>query len=101
MKALILKSNHGNQNGFNRKWEILNSCNSEDIFTLMTNLLDNVANEYGLSEEYVENNFSLGHSFEYDLYYYISVTQDDYDNGFFDGGHYGYANQEIINYFEN
>lgn len=39
-------------------------------------------------------------AYENDLYYYYVVNQDDYENGIFNGNHYGYANDSIIKIFE-
>lgn len=97
MKTLVIKSNHGNHHGFNRKWEILEKFNKEEDAKVYLANLHNEEKELNEDDEDFETSIS---GFEEDLYYYTLITQEDYDRGIFDGGHYGYASAEIIDYFE-
>lgn len=99
MKALILKSNQGNHAGFNRTWDIITQCDSNGIHLELSKLLDKIGDRYSLTEDETEELFNIN-GFEYDLTYYTPITQDEYDGGIFDGGHYGYAPSEVVAYFE-
>lgn len=101
MKTLIIKSNHGNHSGYNRKWTILEEFEDWNDFNSPLTKLASIYNDIkDLDEDNEEYEYSLS-SFEDDLCYYYVVTEEDYHNGFFNGGHYGYASDEIIEFFEN
>lgn len=103
MKTLIIKSNHGNHTGFNRTWSIENKCDSiEEAKIKLSEIADKIADDYGMTEKdridlYNGKNEALSHG----LTYYSIITEEDYEWGIFDGGHMGYASQEIIDYFNN
>lgn len=82
MKALLIKSNHGNHSGFNRHWFIEGKFDNEEE-----------ANEKYLDLFGDHNDMSLE-------YIYI-INEDDYFRGIFDGGHMGYPSKEIVEYFES
>lgn len=105
MKTLLLQSNHGNHSGFNRTWSIIEKFNNIEEAKKKCAELHNELYEVFQSDD-ININYdatfeSSLDSFEYDLYYYKIISQDDYNNGIFNGGHYGYASKDIINYFEN
>lgn len=103
MTTIVIKSNHGNHTGFNRKWEVLNGGDSFDSEIQAMRYLAGIADEEDEQYDEEKEEFVLHGpigSFNYDLYYYAVVTQSDYDNGFFDGGHNGYANKKIKDIFE-
>jgi hypothetical protein len=81
MKALIIRSNHGNHHGFNRHWDILKKFNSvkeaKDEFKVITEYND------GLT-----------------LFYTYVITALDYNHDIFNGGHMGYASKEIVEFFK-
>lgn len=103
MKTIVIKSNHGNHTGFNRLWEVLNCGwgfdSEEDAKEYLGKVADEVDEQYdGETDSFMHH--GPIHSFEYDLCYYYVVTQDDYQNGWFDGGHHGCANLFIKHIFE-
>ena len=87
MKALVIKSNHGNHRGFNRKWTILAEFNNREEAQkfLYDYLLRN-----DLTDEDGETDTS------YDGRHYIVV--DEGDELLFDGGGYGYASREMAEF---
>lgn len=97
MKTLAIKSNHGNHQGFNRTWKVLESFTNEESAQEFLANLHNEVKEINEEHEDFETSTS---GFEDDLYYYTTITQDDYDKGVFNGGHYGHASDEIISFFE-
>lgn len=111
MKNILLKSNHGNHSGFNRKYEILDQ--SEDINDLKSLLRDQAlrcSDDMSLDENgnvidgSRDQEVLLSHDedrFVYDGRFFIIVTQDMYDQGFFNGSCYGYANKGVVDYFES
>lgn len=99
MKAIVIKSNHGNHTGFNRKWEILNNgyafSSVEEAIEYLNQIIDEC--EDHIPEEDKTSKDLKG--YEYDLYYYYVVTKDQYEDGFFSGGHYGYSSNAIEEIF--
>lgn len=88
MNCLVIKSNHGNHSGFNRKWEILKEFKDlRDGSDFLSMLKEELTGEgkFGVT------------SFEDDLIYYYLINEDDFD--IFDGGHFGYASKEIKEFF--
>ena len=100
MKTIVIKSNHGNHTGFNRKWEVLNSGYPFDSKEEAIKYLDAIIDECEDDIPEEERTEKGGTGYEYDLYYYNVVTQEDYENDFFSGGHYGYTNRAIKEIFE-
>lgn len=98
MKTLLLKSNHGNHSGFNRKWEVLESFDNEYDATTSCAELYNQLNEIDDVHEDYEKELT---SFWYDGYSYIVITQDDYNGGIFNGGGMGYTPKEVVGFFES
>lgn len=108
MKNLVIISNHGNHSGFNVKWTIAGKFdNLKEAKALLLNIAfnvsDDVIEENGLpfninGNEVVYDGDS--DSFNYDGKKYVIITQEDYENGIFDGRGYGYASNEIIDFFE-
>lgn len=92
MKALVLKSNHGNHTGFNRTWDVLESFEDES-------LAQDFLNNYLIERDLVDEDGNPDPS--YDGYRYVVITEDDYNRGIFDGGSYGYANKTIVSFFED
>jgi hypothetical protein len=88
MKSIVIKSNHGNHRSHSRKWTVLAEF---ETIEEAQDYLQFLFMEINPDEEVVEEM----DMFEYDLYYYYLVTEEDYFNGFFDGGHRGYANADI------
>jgi len=94
MKSIVIQSNHGNHRSHSRKWKVLAEF---DSFEEAQDYFQFLFMEINPDEEVVEEM----DMFEYDLYYYYILTEEDYNNGFFDGEHKGFANNEIIGIFEN
>jgi hypothetical protein len=102
MKTIVIKSNHGNHTGFNRKWEVLNSGYPFDSKEEAISYLDNIIIELEQDlEDSEKSNLGLT-GYEYDLCYYAVLTEDEYNDDFypfFDGGHHGYVNEQIESIF--
>ena len=79
MKAIIIRSNHGNHRGFDRHWDILSKHESLDDAMRAFKDVD------------IDEN---------SLVYTCVITQDEYDFGVFNGEHMGYASKEIVKFFE-
>jgi hypothetical protein len=97
MPAVIIKSNHGNHCGYNRKWKILGGNVYQSRDEAMEHLAD-IANE--LEETYppeLRNDHVLIDAFEYDLYYYYVIDEFDVLSGMFNGEHMGYIPNELVN----
>lgn len=109
MKAILIKSNHGNHSGFNVKWTVLDK--SDDLDYLLNKIKEhalrvsdnvtedengNVIDLSSNSKVLLSKNENL---FSSDGVRYRIVTQDDYDNNFFNSNS-GYANSEINDYFK-
>lgn len=100
MKTLLLKSNHGNHSGFNRTWEILEEFENEDLAKSVCARMHNEIKDLEESDPDFEDEHEGINGFENDLYYYTTITQEDYNKGIFNGGYYGYASDSIKKYFE-
>ena len=104
MKTIVIKSNHGNHEGFNRKWQILNGGYSFETIDEAQAYLASIADDedpiFNSETEDFEPRISLS-SWHEDLHYYYVVTEEDYNTGFFDGGSRGYATEAIKSIFEN
>jgi hypothetical protein len=99
MKCYVIKSNHGNQSGFNRKWELIDECYS---IKEAKNVLRDLA--FNCSDDIIERNRAPfdtktheylytknDTSFEYDGYKYVIITRKDVvDRMIFNGGSMGY-----------
>lgn len=99
MKTIVIKSNHGNHTGFNRKWEVLNSGYAFDSEKQAIEYLNNIIDE---CEDDIMEDDRTSHGlkgYEHDLYYYYVVTREDYENDCFDGGHHGYVSKQIEEIF--
>lgn len=88
MKALVIKSNHGNHQGFNRTWKVLADFESEK--EAETFLYD-----YLLERDFVDEDGEPNTA--YDSYQFLVITEDD--EFLFNGGSYGYANKEMKEFF--
>ena len=88
MKAVVLKLNHGNHMGFNRKWEVLDKFEED---TDAHDFLVTYLTERDLVDE--EGNIDPC----YDGYYFVVITEED--ESLFCGGHYGYAPKEVKEFF--
>lgn len=95
MKSIVIKSNHGNHSGFNRKWEVLNHGypfrSREDAITYLDAIIDECEDDIPEGQRTEKGQ----DSYENDLFYYNVVTEREYEGGFFDGSHHGYVNAAI------
>lgn len=85
---MVLKSNHGNHQGFNRTWAILSEHDDEK--EAETFLYD-----YLLERDIIDEDGEPDRT--YDGYHFTVITEDD--ESLFNGGIYGYANKEIKEFF--
>ena len=107
MKSLVIYSNQGNHSGFNRNWTISGKFNKISdarkemkrlAFYCSDSIIDRNGAAYDLDRaEYLCTNKT--DSFEYDLVYYMIVTEDMIDSYFCSGGHYGCLPQEAYDFF--
>jgi hypothetical protein len=79
MKATLIRANHGNHTGFNRKWSLIHTGNISEC-----------KKEIKKYKEEIEDN----HRF-------VIVTQNDIYNDFFNGGHNGYFPTCLKEIFES
>jgi hypothetical protein len=97
MSIILIKSNQGNQSGFNRKWGVLNCGETFESMEAAREYLQNTINE-------LENNvnpsfrtvlclYDTGYS--NDGHRYKILTTWDVETGFFDGAENGYINETI------
>lgn len=111
MKILIIKSNHGNHTGFNRKWSIVDYPSTiEDAYKSMMELAVECSDDYIYSEATksiiknpeltngIDTIYTYGdESFWDDGYSYQIITEEDYED-FFNSDN-GYISSEIEEYF--
>lgn len=99
MMYFLIKSNHGNHIGFNRKWKLLCSdidrnfiadrmldigfLLSDSIVSCNNRPYDNITGRYIITNAIMRRGF-----FEYDGYMYMIVDGNSFD--IFDGGTMGY-----------
>ena len=88
MKAVVLKSNHGNHTGFNRKWTVLDKFEDNKE-------AENFLYNYLLERDFVDEDGNIDPC--YDGYHFVVITEED--ELLFSGGHYGYAPKEVKEFF--
>lgn len=109
MKAIVIKSNHGNHTGFNRKWELIAVVDTvkearEELVQQSIYCVDG-CNDWIMRNGRMWNTANKEYlyttdrdSFSEDLRTYTFVTQNEVET-FFDGGHNGYMPSFIVKEF--
>lgn len=88
MKAVVLKSNHGNHRGFNRTWTVLAEFEGNKE-------AENFLYDYLLERDFVDEEGNIDTT--YDGHHFVVFTEED--EYLFDGGAYGYAPKEVKEFF--
>lgn len=106
MNYLVIKSNHGNHTGFNRKWEVLDEVSTlEDAQDILLDaafgcsdniIVDGNGLPYDINSNHVLYDGKC-ESFSYDGRTYMIISENDQD--LFNGGSYGYMSNKIQAFF--
>ena len=92
-KWAVIKSNHGNHTGFNRKWTMLNQGFPFETLDEAIKYLNQIIDECEDDIEESERTEKGSESYDYDGCFYKVISSDDLDQ--FNGGHYGYLPNSI------
>lgn len=93
MKNLVIKSNQGNQSGFNRKWSYYASGMTLEEF-------QNLALELEADELNYMDVSSIEETFTEDGYIYALLTEENVED-FFNGSNRGYLPNFVAAHFNN
>jgi len=105
----LLKSNHGNHTGLNRKWTVIEANENKDILlSSLSQIALNSSDNYNLNDdgdiEDCNNNvqyYAKSESFEHDLNYYTIETAETAEKFELDNGHYAGLYNAIQDYINS